>query len=209
MALIQILTDGTETGLTVANKMNDTITEVDASTVKINTATSDISTVAADVVTVTADLSTATSNIVTITADVVTLTAEAAKINLTGDTASRPATPDVSQKYFDTDLSALVYWDGAIWQRQDFLTEVGVNELIREYSTIVEQVLGDQKKPTRDEALSAFKTLPHHDWTKNDTFYIRDDAGANKMVFCTYIADGATDEATAGPIFYKDMVNCV
>ena len=184
MALTQILTDGTETGLTVANKMNDTITEVDASTVKINTAT---------------------SNIVTITADVVTLTAEAAKINLSGDTASRPATPDVSQKYFDTDLSALVYWDGAIWQRQDFLTEVGVNELIREYSTIVEQVLGDQKKPTRDEALIAFKSLPHHDWTKNDTFYIRDDAGANKMVFCTYIADGATDEASAGPIFFKDM----
>ena len=87
----------------------------------------------------------------------------------------------------------------------DVISEDEINTIIREYSTIVIQTLVDQKKPTRAEAIIAFKSLPHMDWAKNDTFYIRDSAGGNKMVFCTYISDGATDEATAGPIFYKDM----
>ncbi len=94
-------------------------------------------------------------------------------------------------------------WDG---KQYNLLGDSNyVEEMIREFSTIVEQALADQKKPTRDEALIAFKTLPNFDWTKNDTFYIRDIVGANKMVFCTYIADGAIDELTAGPIFFKDM----
>ena len=45
-------------------------------------------------------------------------------------------------------------------------------------------------------------------WGLNDTFYIRDSAGGNKMVFVTYIADGATDEASAGDYFFKDMNEC-
>ncbi len=80
---------------------------------------------------------------------------------------------------------------------------------IRDFSTIVIQTLADQKKPTRAEAILAFKTLPHHDWALNDTFYIRDSSGGNKMVFCTYIADGATDEANAGDYFFKDMNECI
>ncbi len=95
------------------------------------------------------------------------------------------------------------------WERQDFLTEDRINELIREYNTIVIQDLADPKKPTRAEALTAFKTLPHYNWANNDTFYIRDSGGGNKIVLCTYIADGAVDEATAGPIFFKDMNECV
>ncbi len=95
-----------------------------------------------------------------------------------------------------------------VWEREDFLNNTKVNELIREYSTIVVMSLADDKKPTRSEAIHAFKQLPHFDWTKNDTFYIRDSTGA-KTMFCTYFADSATNEATAGMFFFKDMNECV
>ncbi len=91
------------------------------------------------------------------------------------------------------------------WEKDDFLNVDEINELIRSYSTIVTQDLADQKNPTRAECIIAFKTLPNMDWSLDDTFYIRDTGGANKMVFVTYIADGATDEASAGPFFFKDM----
>ncbi len=94
------------------------------------------------------------------------------------------------------------------WFRTDFLNTEQVNDLIRSYHTIVVMALADDKKPTRAEAITAFKTLPNYDWAKNDTFYIRDSSGA-KTMFCTYFADGATDEATAGPFFFKDMNECV
>ena len=94
------------------------------------------------------------------------------------------------------------------WLRTDFLDIEQINELIRSYHTIVVMSLVDDKKPTRAEAITAFKTLPHFDWAKNDTFYIRDNSGA-KTMFCTYFADGATDEASAGPFFFKDMNECV
>ena len=90
------------------------------------------------------------------------------------------------------------------WFKQDFLDISGINDLIRSYNTIVVMSLADDRKPTRAEAITAFKTLPHFDWTKNDTFYIRDSTGA-KTMFCTYFADGATDEVSAGLFFYKDM----
>ncbi len=96
-----------------------------------------------------------------------------------------------------------------VWLRADFLNTEEVNDLIRSYNTVVTMVLADQKKPTRAEAITASKTLPNFDWTKNDTFYIRDTGGGNKMVFCTYISDGAVDEATAGPYFFKDMNECI
>ncbi len=96
-----------------------------------------------------------------------------------------------------------------VWEKFDYLNVDEINALIRSYNTIVIQTLVDPKKPTRAEAITALKTLPNLDWTKNDTFYIRDSAGGNKMVFCTYIADGAADEASAGPIFFKDMNQCV
>ncbi len=80
-----------------------------------------------------------------------------------------------------------------------------IEEMIREFSTIVEYDLVDQKKPTTAEALIVFKMLPNFDWSKNDTFYIRDTGGANKVCYLVYVADGAVDEATAGPFFIKDM----
>jgi len=95
------------------------------------------------------------------------------------------------------------------WEKDDFLNVDEINELIRSYNTIVIQPLGDPKRPTRAESIIAFKTLPNMDWSQNDTFYIRDSGGGNKMVFCTYIADGATDEASAGSFFFKDMTECV
>ena len=94
------------------------------------------------------------------------------------------------------------------WFRTDFLNIEQINELIRSYHTIVVMALADDKKPTRAEAITAFKTLPHFDWAKNDTFYIRDSTGA-KTMFCTYFADGSTNEANAGPFFFKDMTECV
>ena len=94
------------------------------------------------------------------------------------------------------------------WFKQDFLDTKGINDLIRSYHTIVVMSLADDKKPTRAESITAFKTLPHFDWTKNDTFYIRDSTGA-KTMFCTYFADSATDETSAGMFFYKDMTECV
>ncbi len=96
-----------------------------------------------------------------------------------------------------------------VWMRTDFLNVEEVNELIRSYSTIVIMALGDNKRPTRAEAITAFKTLLNMNWSKNDTFYIRDSAGGNKMVFVTYLADGATNEASAGLFFYKDMSLCI
>ncbi len=96
-----------------------------------------------------------------------------------------------------------------IWERTDFLNTDSVNELIREYSTIVIMDLVDNKKPTNAEALVAFKTLPNYDWSKNDTFYIKDVTLGDKMVFCTYVAGNATDEASAGYFFFKDMTLCI
>lgn len=34
-----------------------------------------------------------------------------------GDTASRPTTPDAGDLYYDTSLNALLYWDGAKWEQ--------------------------------------------------------------------------------------------
>ncbi len=98
-----------------------------------------------------------------------------------------------------------------VWFRTDFLNTDQVNTLIREYSTIVVYDLTDSKKPTRAEciAICASNHLPHFDWALDDTFYIRDTGGGNKIVFVTYIADGATDEASAGNYFFKDMTECV
>ncbi len=94
------------------------------------------------------------------------------------------------------------------WHKIDFLNVDEINELIRSYHTIVVMSLADDKKPTRAEAITAFKQLPNYDWAKDDTFYIRDSTGA-KTMFCTYFADNATDEASAGPFFFKDMNECV
>ncbi len=94
------------------------------------------------------------------------------------------------------------------WFRTDFLNTEQISELIRSYHTIVTMSLADDKKPTRAEAITAFKTLPNYDWAKDDTFYIRDSTGA-KTMFCTYFADGATDEASAGMFFFKDMNECI
>ncbi len=97
------------------------------------------------------------------------------------------------------------------WHRVDFLNVDEINSLIREYSTIVVYDLADSKKPTRAEciAICSSNHLPHFDWSLDDTFYIRDTGGGNKIVLVTYIADGATDEASAGNYFFKDMTECI
>ncbi len=94
------------------------------------------------------------------------------------------------------------------WFRTDFLNTEQINDLIRTYKTIVVMSLADDKKPSRAEAINAFRQLPNYDWAKDDTFYIRDSTGAKTML-CTYFADTAVDEATAGPFFFKDMNECV
>ncbi len=94
------------------------------------------------------------------------------------------------------------------WHKIDFMDVDEINELIRSYHTIVVMSLADDKKPTRAEAITAFKQLPNYDWAKDDTFYIRDSTGT-KTMFCTYFADNATNEANAGPFFFKDMNECV
>jgi len=94
------------------------------------------------------------------------------------------------------------------WKRTDFLNNDKVNELIREYNTTVIMTLVNPIKPTRLEALAAFKILPHFDWTKDDSFFIREAVGDPDLVFVDYQADGATNEATAGMFFYRALAEC-
>lgn len=85
------------------------------------------------------------------------------------------------------------------------LDEDQTKAVIREFQTIVEYGLNDEKKVTRAEAIATFKMLPNFDWSKNDNYHVRNTGGSSKLVLVTYFADGAIDEATAGPFFSKEM----
>ena len=88
------------------------------------------------------------------------------------------------------------------------MTEPDVEQMVREFRHTVVLDTADHNKATRAEAITAFKQLPHFDFTKDDAFYIKDTTG-NKMISMKYFADGATDEASAGRFYYRAMNECV
>ena len=63
-------------------------------------------------------------------------------------------------------------------------------------------------KPDRAECIAAFKQLPHFDFTKDDRFYIMSTA-RDKLFLVKYLAEGATDEASAGSFWFKTLEKAV
>lgn len=118
---------------------------------------------------------------------------------------------DYSKKdaiWFRKSLDGGTTWEPWVDESQA-LSANEVEVLIREFATIVEYDLADPKKPTRAECIETFKLLPNFDWALEDLYHIRDVVLGDKIVMVTYIPDGATDEATAGPFFFKDMTETV
>ena len=80
-------------------------------------------------------------------------------------------------------------------------------DTIREFRHTVVMDTADHSKATKAEAITAFKQLPHFDFSKDDQFYIKDTTG-KKMISMKYFADGATDEASVGRFYNRAMVEC-
>ena len=102
-----------------------------------------------------------------------------------------------------------LYLDGtAKLLNKKVMTEPDVEQMVREFRHTVVLDTTDHNKATRAEAITAFKQLPHFDFTKDDAFYIKDTTGS-KMISMKYFADGATDEASAGKFYFRAMSECV
>jgi len=103
----------------------------------------------------------------------------------------------VSKATFELKVDGKGYIAGKV-----IATEDRVKELIHEFRVTVEHNIADHAKPTAAECKEVFKTLPHHDWTKDDDFYIKDSTGG-KLVLIKYRATPAATEAAPGNFFYE------
>lgn len=78
-----------------------------------------------------------------------------------------------------------------------------MKNLIRQFNTTVTADPATAK-PNRAECIAAFKQLPHYDFSKDDRFYMMSTA-KDKLFLIKYLADGATDEASAGSFWFKTL----
>ena len=88
--------------------------------------------------------------------------------------------------------------------KEDFLNVDEVQDMIRSYDVTVSiSTVGN--KPSIAECITAFKTLPNMDWSKDDRFYI-DSTNKGKMNFVKYLANGDVDETGTNYKFWLEAL---
>ena len=144
-------------------------------------------------------------------ADMPVSTAQAAADTVTDNTVSalNLRTAGISAKTAPSRIGVdkvLRYDTPPTFAHNDDLASVGkVQSLIREFNSTVDEPIA-AANPTRAECIAGFKQLPNFDWSKDDTFFMRDLTGAPKWFFVHYRANGDTTEAGGNYIFiYEPM----
>ena len=79
-----------------------------------------------------------------------------------------------------------------------------VHDMIRSYDVTVSMVTSGNK-PSISECITAFKTLPNMDWSKDDRFYI-DSTNKGKLNLVKYLANGDTDERGTNYTFWLEAL---
>jgi len=81
-----------------------------------------------------------------------------------------------------------------------------VKALIGSYAVTVSQAVAGAE-PTKAECLTAFKTLPHHDFSLDDHFYLMDTTGQDaKLYDVRYLANGNTTEQGTNYAFWVEAL---
>ena len=125
-------------------------------------------------------------NVVTIKLDATNKLLHILKVE--GDTAVTHSTPILADGSVDMDSNYDPTTPGAV------MTLKTTERTIREFRhTVVQAVAGNDI--SKAECVTAFKTLPHFDWAKDDDFYVSDSSGKIHYFLVKYRSNGATTEA--------------